>query len=184
VRRIDVDDWNVVVTTRDGGFRRAIRFLGQLGLVDRTGMFNVLVMKVADVRMFLEDLRARWAESAAAPAAISRVTPVTRTFEFATPEEFEAKARGAALAFVPALAGKAFHVRFHRRGHKGVLSTPTEERFLDDALLEALRVAGTPGRITFDDPDAVIAVETVGNRAGLSVWGRDELRRFPFLHPD
>jgi len=42
------------------------------------------------------------------------------------------------------LAGKSFHVRLHRRGFKGRLSTAKEERFLDEALLDALDVLGHP----------------------------------------
>lgn len=82
------------------------------------------------------------------------------------------------------MAGKTFHVRLHRRGFKGQLSTPEEERFLDDTLLDALKRAGTPGSLAFDDPDAVIQIETVGNRAGISLWSREELGRFPFLRAD
>lgn len=179
-----MDDWNVVVTTRDGGFRQAIRFLRELGPVDRTGMFNVLVMRVNDIPMFLEELRSRWVESATASADISRVSPVSHTFAFTTADEFETKAREAILTFVPALRGKTFHVRFHRRGHKGILSTPNEERFLDEALLEALQRTGAPGRITFDNPDAAVVVEAVGDHAGLAVWEREDLQRYPFLHLD
>jgi tRNA(Ser,Leu) C12 N-acetylase TAN1 len=43
---------------------------------------------------------------------------------------------------------------------------------------------GRPGRINFADPDHVIDIETVGNRAGLSIWSRDDLRRYPFLNVD
>jgi hypothetical protein len=50
--------------------------------------------------------------------------------------------------------------------------------------LEALRATGSPGRIVFDDPDAVVVVEAVGDRAGLSAWGREDLQRYPFLHLD
>jgi tRNA(Ser,Leu) C12 N-acetylase TAN1 len=75
-------------------------------------------------------------------------------------------------------------VRLHRRGFKGRLSTPEEERFLDDALLEALQAAGTPCSLSFDDPDAIIQIETVGNRAGLSLWTREDLARYPFLRVD
>ena len=64
----------------------------------------------------------------------------------------------------------------HRRGFKGKLSTMDEERFLDTYLLEALEMARTPGRITFTDPDAIIALETVGPRAGLALWTREDLR--------
>jgi hypothetical protein len=56
--------------------------------------------------------------------------------------------------------------------------------FLDKVLLEALAQAGTPGQITFDDPDAIVAVETVGNRAGLALWTREDLQRYPFLNLD
>jgi hypothetical protein len=69
----------------------------------------------------------------------------------------------------------------HRRGFKGGLSTPKEERFLDEALLDALEKQGTPGRIDFEDPDAVIQIETVDGRAGMSLWTRDDLRRCGFL---
>jgi tRNA(Ser,Leu) C12 N-acetylase TAN1 len=82
------------------------------------------------------------------------------------------------------LLGKSFHVRLHRRGFKGALSTPKEERFLDDALLAVLASAGAPGRIGFDDPDAVLQIEMIDRRAGVSLWERDDLRRYPFLSVD
>ena len=65
-----------------------------------------------------------------------------------------------------------------------MLSSQPEERLLDEALLAALAEAGTPGRINFDDPDNVIQIETVGGRAGLSLWTREDRRRFPFLGSD
>ena len=82
------------------------------------------------------------------------------------------------------MPARSFHVRLHRRGHKHALPSPREERFLDDAILQRLERENAPGRIDFEDPDAVIYVETVGNRAGVSLWTRDDLRRFPFLPAD
>jgi len=35
--------------------------------------------------------------------------------------------------------------------------------------------------VAFDDADAVLAVDTVGDRAGMALWTRDDLRRYPFL---
>jgi hypothetical protein len=72
----------------------------------------------------------------------------------------------------------------HRRGFKGKLRSLEEEQFLDDILLEALKKAGTPGHITFENPDAVIAVETIANWAGISLWTRDQLQRYPFIRID
>lgn len=132
----------------------------------------------------MEGLKEEGERDPSVAGALASVIPVLQTFSFQAPEEFEAKARGAVAAFIPALAGKRFHVRMHRRGFKGKLSSLDEERFLDGYLLEALDMARTPGSITFEDPDAVIAVETLGGRAGLSLWTREELRRFPLLHLD
>jgi hypothetical protein len=84
-------------------------------------------------------------------------------------------------AWAPLFAGKRFHVRLHRPGLKGILSTPDEERFLDEALLQALSGAGMLGHIGFDDADFVIHIETIDRRAGLSLWSGDEMQRYPFL---
>jgi tRNA(Ser,Leu) C12 N-acetylase TAN1 len=64
---------------------------------------------------------------------------------------------------------------------KGILSTPNEERYLDETLLQALSAAVTPGHIGFDDPDFVVHIETIDRRVGLSLWSRDDMRRYPFL---
>jgi hypothetical protein len=112
---------------------------------------------------------------------VSHVVPAQHTFDFATEEEFAARARDVALAWAPQIAGKSFHVRLHRRGRKGVLSSPREERFLDDALLQG---AAPACRIAFDDPDAVIQIETIDGRAGMSLWMREEMRQHPFLGAD
>jgi tRNA(Ser,Leu) C12 N-acetylase TAN1 len=47
-----------------------------------------------------------------------------------------------------------------------------------------LEMAGAEGEITFEDPDAILALETVGTRAGLSLWTREDLQRYPLLHLD
>jgi tRNA(Ser,Leu) C12 N-acetylase TAN1 len=110
--------------------------------------------------------------------------PAAEAFTFQSVGEFEARAKEIVRAWLPRLAGRSFHVRMHRRGLKEQMSSHTEERFLDEALLHALEQAGTPGRIDFTDPDLIVDVETVGQRAGLSLWTRDDLLRYPFLKVD
>lgn len=177
-------DWNVVVTVHEGGYSQARHFLERFGPVARTDFFNILVMRTADHGEFLEELRDEALRDPAGASSLARVVPVTQTFTFQSPAEFDDKARQAVTAWLPTLAGKRFHLRMHRRGFKGRLSSMDEERFLDTFLLEALAAAGTPGHIAFDDPDAIIALETIGPRAGLSLWSREELRRYPLLHLD
>lgn len=50
--------------------------------------------------------------------------------------------------------------RLHRRGLKEAMSSQEEEQLMDKVLLDALEVARTPGSITFDDLDAIVAIET------------------------
>lgn len=177
-------DWNVVVTLRGRQFGRSVNLLRRFGEVASSGFFNVLLMRVDDAEAFLEHLRTRADEEAELLSLVARVMPVTQTFVFQNREEFEAHAKEAVQGFVPALAGKAFHVRVHRRGFKGRLSSLEEEHVLDDVLLERLQETGAPGHLAFDDPDAVVDVETVGTQAGLSIWTRQDITRHPLLHPD
>ena len=174
-------EWNVVVTIREARFREARKFLRRWGEVRRTGHFHVVAMRADDPEGFLAEIGEAAAATPGIYKLLSHVMPAQRTFVFASAEEFEAKARDIALPWAPMLAGRSFHVRLHRRGFKGILSTPKEERFLDDALLDALEAAGAPGRIAFTDPDAILQIETIDGRAGISLWRREDLQRYPFL---
>jgi tRNA(Ser,Leu) C12 N-acetylase TAN1 len=177
-------EWNVVINLNERTQRQAYKHLRPLGLIRKTGFFNVLLMKVDDLPGMLETMRQGAQEDPQSLAFLSRVVPVTQVFTFQSPGEFEDKAKEAVLQWAPALAGKGFHVRMRRRGFKGKLSSLDEEHFLDNALVETTIKIGEPGRITFEDPDAIIAVETVGTWAGLSLWVREDLRRYPFIRLD
>jgi len=176
--------WNVVATALEDSFRDARELLRRWGPVRGTPYYNVLVMTVDDPLRFLAEFAAAVAETPGYLNFVSHLFPAQRSFDFADAGEFEARAREIALGWTGELAGKSFHVRMRRRGFKGTLSTPKEERFLDDALLQALEAAGNPGRIRFEAPDAVIQIETVDGRAGLSLWSAADLRHYPFLGAD
>jgi tRNA(Ser,Leu) C12 N-acetylase TAN1 len=177
-------EWNVVVTVYDGGYSKALRLLEQFGPVSKTAFYNILLMRTADERQLLESLRELAAREPDSISSLARVMPIIYTFTFQSPMEFETKARQTVSNWLPSLAGKGFHLRMHRRGFKGKLSSMDEERFLDQYLLDALTLAGTPGHIDFANPDAVIALETIGPQAGLSLWTRADLQRYPLLHLD
>lgn len=177
-------DAMVVATIREQGFERARQLLAQFGQVFRTDYFNVLLLVPDDPESFLERFAAMVRNIPQVMQVISRVVPAAESFRFEGPADFEARAQEIVLAWAPRLHNKSFHVRMHRRGFKGRLSSQQEERFLDRVLLAKLADDGAPGRILFDDPDAVIDVETVDDRAGLSFWTRDDLDRYPFLRID
>jgi tRNA(Ser,Leu) C12 N-acetylase TAN1 len=177
-------EWNVVVSVNEHGFKRARDVLGAYGVVQKTAFYNVLAMKVDDIGPLLEILRERSEADPHFLSFLSRLIPVTDTFLFQSPDEFEQKAGAIVLEWAPQLAGKQFHVRIHRRGFKGKLSSPEEERFLDRIVLEALQKDGRSAQVTFEDPDAIIIVETIAQRAGLSLWTREQLQRYPFIRLD
>jgi tRNA(Ser,Leu) C12 N-acetylase TAN1 len=88
------------------------------------------------------------------------------------------------MEWLPHLAGRAFHVRLHRRGLKHNLRSSDVERELGEAILGALIEAGAPGSLSFSDPDAVVAVDTLDERAGIGFWTREDLARHRLLRPD
>jgi tRNA(Ser,Leu) C12 N-acetylase TAN1 len=178
-------DWNVIVSVFDQGFHRARDLLEPISRVKRTDHYNVLIMKVDDPEGFLHALQ-EWSvrDPEIFRRAISRAIPLGTFFEFQSAAEFEEKAGKVMARWLPDLAGKKFHTRLHHREFAGKISSRAEESRLNDYLLERLAQAGTPGEIEFDDPDAIIAIETVSQRAGLSLWTRSQLRAYPFLGLD
>jgi tRNA(Ser,Leu) C12 N-acetylase TAN1 len=99
-------------------------------------------------------------------------------------DELKRKAEEIVLQWVPALGGRSFHVRLRRRGGRHEIHAHEIERYLDEALIDALAQTGSPGKISFTDPDAVIAIDTVDDCAGLALWTREDLMRHRLLRPD
>jgi hypothetical protein len=169
------------VTLAEPTFRIARNLLARWGRLRRTEFFNVAVMAVADTDSFLREFAAAVEQMPGILNAMSHVVPLKHVFAFKDASEFDEKLRYIALFYAPQLAGRSFHVRLRRRGLKGIISTPEEERLLDELLLEASTAAGKPGRITFEDPDYVLLIETVGESGGVALWTGDDLKRYPFL---
>jgi tRNA(Ser,Leu) C12 N-acetylase TAN1 len=176
--------WNVVITIHEGYYKKARELLKPLGSARKTEFFNVLVMQVSDTSAAMEMLNAVMVKEPQARDAIARFVPVAQTFNFSSADEFASKAQESAMAVADELEGKKFHVRMHRRGFKKRISSLEAETFLDRMLLEELTKRGAAGTISFTDPDAVIAIETVGQMGGLALFTREELARYSFLHLD
>jgi len=177
-------DWNVVASIYQDGFRRAIRALEKLGPVERSPYHNVLVLKVEDGTSFLEAVERKTEESPAVYDAISRIAPAIRNFEFQSAEQFKERAISVLREWSQQRAGRSFHIRLHRRGARQDLRTPATERSLNEAALAATTEGGTPGRLSFADPDVVVAIDTVDDRAGMALWTREDLARHRLLRPD
>ena len=179
-----MQEWNAVISVHEHGFKRAIDVFSDFGEVKRTEFFNVLLIRADDINRMLESLRERASKHPESLSFLARLIPATHSFIFNSADEFEHKAGQMILTWTTHLAGKSFYVRIRRRGFKGKISSPGEERLLDFILLESLEKAGTPGRISFENPDAIIAIETIGTWAGLSLVNREDRERYPFIKLD
>lgn len=177
-------DWNTIVTIYQQGFRRAIRALQAIGPTDRTAYYNVLVMKIDDPVAALETIERLTEERPALYDAIARVAPAQFMYDFQSSQEFTDLAKSFLLGLVPKLVGRSFHVRLHRRGSKLDSQTPEVEHLLDDFVVAATAKPGPAARIAYAEPDAVIVIDTIDNRAGITMWAREDLERHRLLRPD
>lgn len=177
-------EWNAVAIPAERCFGEARRFLQAFGAVQRSNYLNVLAVKTADPpRPFLAALAAELERDPTRRDILARIAPCEETFDFQDPVAFDLRAREVGLKHVDRLLGRSFHVRIHRRGFKKDFDRLVRERALGEALLGAASAHGQPGRISYEDPDAVVAIEMIDGRAGLSVWTREDLQTFPLLRP-
>lgn len=175
-------NWNLIVTTAEGKYTQALGFLARFGVVKPTSYSNVVMMEVRDISEMMEFLARECESGGGRLLLLQRVVPMSHTFNFRDHLTFGTRAAEIVMGWTDRLAGRTFHVRVHRRGFKDQLRSEEEERLLNNAVVDATAPTGNPAVVSFDDPDAVIAVETIGNQAGMSLWVRDELQRYPFLH--
>jgi len=140
-------------------------------------------MRVENPTALLEAIERKTEENTALYDAISRVAPAMYTVEFHSVEELREILKPILLDWLPQLAGSSLHVRLHRRGDGHNLRTHTGRSF-DDLVLGATVAAGAPCKISFADPDVVIAIDTVDDRAGVALWTREDLVPHRLLRPD
>jgi len=176
-----MNDWNVVITVHDRNIRDAITLLEQYGRIARTDYFNVAVMNVDEPLSLMEKLREKITSCPELLSILARVVPAEHTFNFQTPEDFRENAKKIVVLWASRLREKKFHIRMHRRGFKGRLSSMEQEKYLDNVLLDVLQQNESQGYIEFSRPDMILSIETIGQRAGLSLWTDEELKSYPLL---
>lgn len=173
-------NFNMVATQAAGGiYRRLLEDLRRFGDFRRTEFLGVVLGLVDNREGFLEEVRKR-REEGSAFGDLGRLIPVDRTFVF-DPENFLERAGEAVSTWLDDLAGSRFYVRLERRGHKGEILSPEVERALDAFILESLEARGASARIDFDDPDRVVVIETIGDRAGVGLLTREAMARYDFV---
>ncbi|MBI5504149.1 MAG: hypothetical protein HY899_05085 [Deltaproteobacteria bacterium] len=177
--RNDAEEWNVLVVCRQGPgvTGRTLAALGRLGRFRTGGYPQVLLGVVGRTRATSAPSLAAGIEELVAGAApfdelVERVLPVEKAILFRRDDVTETlceELEGTG----PRLAGRSFHVRSHLRGLKGRVEHPALERALGAFLAERAEAAGAPARVTFDDPDFIVAVEVAGQRVGYAFLDRE-----------
>jgi tRNA(Ser,Leu) C12 N-acetylase TAN1 len=173
-------DWNLVVTAYGGRRHDLVHALRPIVRLKRAGYAEVMVGRVDDVDACLAAIAARAAADAVfADEILARVIPVSRTFALAA--EIEAQLAAEVTALAETVGEQSFHVRVERRGHKRILQSDTLERRLGTALVESIRGRGAAPRVTFDDPDLIVAVELIGDYGGLGLVPRALRGQYRFV---
>ena len=173
-------EWNVLATSLEGRRDALLLSLRRLGRFRPGGYRNVVIGLVDDPAEFLLRVREALAADGLLPTALAKVVPIEATTQIEAETAVETLA-AAAEPFLDRLAGGSFFVRLERRGLKGRLHSPSVERGIGDRVWRALEARGHTPRVDFADPDAVLVIETIGDRAGLAVVTRALRQEHPFV---
>jgi tRNA(Ser,Leu) C12 N-acetylase TAN1 len=177
-------DWNVLVTAQPGPqhIRALLNGLRQYGEFHRTEFHDVCIGRVTDVTSFLENVLAASDAHADWVRHLSRVIPVERTFHF-TPETLVGLLKEVLTPFAERIDAGSLYVRLERRGLTGRVSSPDVERAVADHIFDINERRGRALHTSFDDPDYIVVMETIGEECGLALLTREMRRRYPFVQP-
>jgi tRNA(Ser,Leu) C12 N-acetylase TAN1 len=145
-----------------------------------TPFLGLLVGRVEDHEAFCEQLRRSEEERPGFLRPLARLIPIDRTFTFQV-EHLPAQLEQAVLAYADRIDSGSFYVRIERRGHAGDIHSQPLEQELGRTLLAHLREQGAASLIDFKDPDAIVAVELIGDECGVGLITRTMRERFPFV---
>lgn len=173
-------EWNIVTTSLEGRQDALLMALRKLGDFWRPRFRNVVVGKVEDPLAFLDQLKHLLEKDLLLPTALAKALPVEKTFEFRL-DDLVDRLKHELLPLVERIGGQKFYVRLERRGLKGQIHSPTVEKEIGEFLWNELRQRGFTPAVDFRDPDVIVAIETVGESAGIALIDREMRAKYPFL---
>jgi tRNA(Ser,Leu) C12 N-acetylase TAN1 len=76
---------------------------------------------------------------------------------------------------------RKFYVRVKRRGHKGEISSQEIEKEIARFVIDKLEKDGKHAQVSFSDPDIIIVVEMIANRAGVTSITKEMKEKYVLL---
>jgi tRNA(Ser,Leu) C12 N-acetylase TAN1 len=175
-----VRPWNVLATALEGRRDALLMALRRLGRFGGGGYRNILTGLVSDPPTFLAEVREALASDRLLATALARLVPIELRVRF-DPDDPATDLAAAAEPFLDRIGSGTFYVRVERRGLKGRLHSGAVEREVGTRVWTALAARGHVPHVAFQDPDHVLAVETLGEEAGLGLLPRTLRHDYPFV---
>jgi tRNA(Ser,Leu) C12 N-acetylase TAN1 len=174
-------DWNVLATAFMRKERFLLRSLRELGDFRGSGFRDVIIGSVESREAFFESIERLRREHPGRLRHLSQIVPVDKTFRFEV-ADFTDKLKEALAPYSETLEnGSSFFIRVKRRGHKGELSSLDIEQKMSAFIIDRMEKTGRHAQVHFEDPDKILVVEIIGNRAGIGLIPRTLKRRYPFI---
>ena len=169
-----LEEWNVLVVSHEGEERRLLRKLQGLGEFKFAGFRSLLLGKV-DLHAFLEKVQSRPIPS------LARVVPVEENFR-AQPENLFEVLKGKVKKYANRIGrGESFCVKFERRGFKGRVSSQEVEWEIGGYLHDLLEGEGKSPRVSIEDPDKLLVIQSVGTSFGIGVIDRETRQKYSII---
>ena len=172
--------WNVLATAKNHEQRHLARRLKRFGDFRWSPYLGVLIGRVEDHQAFLDQLRRGEEIDPEFLRPLARLVPIDRAFAF-TVDTLLPLLSVEVLGYVDRIRNGSFHVRVERRGHKREIHCRQVELGLAAALIESLTQRGCTPHVDFHDPDAIIAIEIVGDECGVGFITKSMRERYPFV---
>lgn len=172
--------WNVVATALEGQRGLLIGALRRLGRFGGGGYRNIVVGVVEDRAAFLAQVAESLTADRQLAASLARIVPIDVVVRL-DPDDPAPGLFDASVPFLEALAEGPFYVRVERRGFRGRIDSTALERDLGTRIWNALEARGATPAVSFRDPANVLAVETLGDQAGLGLLSRATRAAYPFV---
>ncbi len=162
--------------------RFLLRFLREFGEFRGAGFRDVIIGEVENREAFLETVESLKREHPERVRHLSQIVPIDKTFQFADVSDFREKLKESLAPYIEELVKDCrFYIRVKRRGHKGELSSHEIEQEMSAFIIDLLEKTGKQAQIDFENPDRVIIIEIVGDRAGIGLITREMRERWSFI---